>query len=116
MGPNVVFFAWNRSIPGRERLSAEHFDDFVQYLATQKQKGSIQSFDVVLLGPHGGDMNGFFLLRGDAPKLDTLQSTPEWITHMIRAETHLTGCGAVRGHTGDLVGEVMGIWKKQIPA
>ena len=32
MGFNTVFFGWNRSIPGRERLSGAHFEDFVGYL------------------------------------------------------------------------------------
>ena len=30
MSSNVIFFGWNRSIPGRERLSAEHFGEFGQ--------------------------------------------------------------------------------------
>jgi hypothetical protein len=29
MNSNVIFFGWNRSIPGRERLSAAHFSEFV---------------------------------------------------------------------------------------
>ena len=28
MRPNVIFFGWNRPIPGRERMSAEHFQQF----------------------------------------------------------------------------------------
>jgi hypothetical protein len=116
MGANVVFFAWNRSIPGRERLSAEHFQEFVQYLQSLQQKGTIQSFDTVFLNAHGGDMNGFFLIRGETAKLDALVSGPEWETHMTRAALHLQGSGAVRGVTGDLVMERMNLWTKNIPA
>jgi hypothetical protein len=29
---NVLFFGWNRPIPGREKISAEHFQEFVQYM------------------------------------------------------------------------------------
>ena len=32
MRSNTIFFGWNRSIPGWERTSAEHFQEFVQYL------------------------------------------------------------------------------------
>jgi hypothetical protein len=38
MSTNVVFFAWNRSIPGRERISAEHFQQFSQYVAGLQQR------------------------------------------------------------------------------
>lgn len=37
MSSNALFFAWNRSIPGRERLSADHFSQMVQYLIGQQQ-------------------------------------------------------------------------------
>ena len=32
MASNVLLFGWNRSLPGREKLSAEHFADITQYL------------------------------------------------------------------------------------
>lgn len=116
MSSNVVFFAWNRSIPGRERLSAEHFEKFVQYLGGLQQQGTIESFDTVFLDPHGGDMNGFFLIRGETATLDALLSTTEWVTHMTRAMMHLEGSGAVRGVTGELIMERMGLWTTTIPA
>jgi hypothetical protein len=115
MGSNAIFFAWNRSLPGRERISGEHFQEFSQYLNGLQKKGEISSFEAVFLNPHGGDMNGFFLIRGDSSKLDTLVSTKEWETHMIRAVHHLQGAGAVRAQTGDLIAGRMSIWTENIP-
>ena len=116
MGSNVVLFGWNRSIPGRERLSAEHFTQFVAYLTGPQQKGSIQSFDTVFLDPHGGDLNGFFLIRGEPAKLDALMSTSEWVIHMTRALLHSEGSGAVRGLTGELIAGRMDLWSKLLPS
>ncbi len=115
MSSNALFFAWNRSIPGRERLSADHFSQMVQYLIGQQQNGSIQSFETVLLDSHGGDMNGFFLIRGESAKLDALVSSTEWVTHMTRALLHLEGSGAVRGVTGESIATRMELWSKSIP-
>ena len=115
MGSNIVFFAWNRSIPGREHTSAEHFDEFVSYLGGLQQSSVIQSFDVAILDSHGGDMNGFFLIRGDEGKLDALMATAEWTEHMTRASLHLDGSGAVRGVTGDSVAGRMELWNKILP-
>ena len=67
MGSSVIVFGWNRSIPGREKVSAGHFDEFVKYLTELQQKGTIQVFDVIFLDAHGGDLNGFALIRGGAP-------------------------------------------------
>ena len=43
MGSSVILFGWNRPIPGREKLSAGHFDEFVQYLGGLQKKGGIHA-------------------------------------------------------------------------
>ena len=116
MGSNVMLFGWNRSVPGREKVSAQHFEEFVKYLGAQQQKGAIQTFDVVFLDPHGGDLNGFFLIKGDSAKLDALVSRTEWITHITRAALHLDGSGAIRGLTGDEIRGRMALWTSLIPS
>ena len=115
MSTNVVMFAWNRSIPGRERISAEHFGEFMQYLGGLQAKGSIQAFDPVFLDAHGGDMNGFFLIRGDTAKLQEVLASEAWVTHVTRGTLHLESCGVVRGVTGDLLMQRMALWTKLLP-
>ncbi|MDA1314061.1 MAG: hypothetical protein O2968_12045 [Acidobacteria bacterium] len=114
MSTNAIHFGWNRTVPGREGTSAAHFEEFVQYLGGLQQQGSIMSFEVVLLNPHGGDLNGFFLIRGDGAKLTELVQSDEWLTHMMRAALHLEGSGAVMGATGDAVMERMKLWSSLI--
>jgi hypothetical protein len=80
-----------------------------------QQKGAIQSFDTVLLDSHGGDLNGFFLIRADPARLDSLIGSVEWETHMTRALLHLEGSGAVRGVSGELIAARMDLWSKTIP-
>ena len=115
MSSNAIFFGWNRSIPGRERLSAQHFQEFVAYLGGLRQQGTIESFDVVFLNAHGGDMNGFFLIRGESGKLSELVGSTDWVTHMVRAALHLEGPGAVLGVTGEAIAERMNLWTSLIP-
>jgi len=116
MSSNVVLFGWDRPIPGREGLSAAHFQEFVQYLGGLQQTGAIQSFEAVFLDPHGGDLNGFFLIRGEPAKLDAVMASDAWLTHLTRGGLHLEGLGAIRGATGELVMERMALWSKLIPA
>jgi hypothetical protein len=115
MSSNAIFFGWNRSIPGREGLSAEHFNEFMRYLGGLQQAGAIESFEPVLLAIHGGDLNGFFLIRGGNAQLDALTASPEWVAHTLRAGFHLEAAGVVRAATGKLVLERMGQWADSIP-
>jgi hypothetical protein len=116
MNTSVILFGWNRSIPGREKVSAAHFDEFVKFLGGLQQKGTISAFDAVFLDPHGGDLNGFFLIKGASAKLDSLMSSDEWVTHITRASLHLDISGAIRGVTGDEIMKRMAIWTSAIPA
>jgi len=45
MSSNVLFFGWNRSVPGRERMSAEHFQSFGEYLTAQQRRRLIEKAD-----------------------------------------------------------------------
>ena len=66
--------------------------------------------------PHGGDLNGFFLIRGEPAKLDAVIASDAWSTHITRGGMHLEGVGVTRGATGELVMERMALWSKLIPA
>src|SRR5512133_230889 len=107
MKSNVILFGWNRSLPGREKQSAEHFTDITRYFEELRSKGVLASWEPVFLQPHGGDLNGFFLLRGDAQKIDELVATETWLSHSMRAGLHLQGHGVIRGYSGQAVSEVM---------
>lgn len=115
MSDNVIVFGWNRSLPGREMVSAQHFQEFTEYLGTQQRNGLIESFEPVFLEPHGGTLNGLFLIRGEAEKLSQLTGSADWRRHQTRAILHLDGALAVRGFTGAAVAEQMEQWIKEIP-
>ena len=115
MGDSVIFFGWNRSVPGREQISAAHFQEFLGYLGGLQEEGTIDSFETVFLGVHGGDLNGFFLIRGEITSLDEVVGSEAWLVHMTRAGHHLEGAGAVRGSTGAAVMDLMQIWIENIP-
>lgn len=115
MSSNAIFFAWNRSLPGREAISSEHFNEFVAYLGALQKAGSIQSFEPVFLNAHGGDMNGFFLIRGVSDNLDTVMESDDWERHMGRAGMHLDSPGAIRAVTGEALMKRMELWRSLIP-
>jgi hypothetical protein len=64
----------------REKLSAVHFQEFVQYLSGLQQNGVIQAFEPLFLKVHGGNLSGFVVIRAEMSKLDALVATKEWET------------------------------------
>jgi len=116
MGTNVVFMGWDRPIPGREPVATALFQEFLQYLGGQQQAGAIQSFEPVFLNAHGGDLNGFALIRGESGKLDALLSSEAWETYMIRANLLMDGFGVLRGVTGELLLKQMEAFIRFAPA
>ena len=115
MSSNVIFMGWDRPVPGREAMSAEHFQEVMQYLGGLQGAGTIESFQPVLLNSHGGDLNGFILIQGESAKLSALQATEEWVAHVTRGAFHLEGLGIVRGVTGEALMEQMALWTSLIP-
>ena len=112
---NTVFFGWNRAIPGREGMAAELFAHSMNYYSQLKASGQIESFEPVFLQRHGGDLNGFFLIKGEHAKLDVVTNSDEWLDLTMRAEQYLTGVGILQGYTGAVIGEAMQRWVKTIP-
>jgi hypothetical protein len=68
--------------PGRRARSSIARPPAARGRSGLQKKGTIKSFDTVFLDPHGGDLNGFLLMRGEPSQLDGLMSSPEWIAHV----------------------------------
>jgi hypothetical protein len=115
MSYNAVFMGWNRAIPGREAAAGQLFTEVVQYLAGLQGAGQIDSFEPVMLTPHGGDLNGFILIRGSAEKLGAMMVSSEWASFNTRGSLLLDGPGSVTAATGDLLMDWMKAWTENIP-
>ncbi|MCC7385769.1 MAG: hypothetical protein IT384_28225 [Deltaproteobacteria bacterium] len=114
MADSVVFVGWNRPKAGREKHANELFNSFLNYLGKQQQAGVVESFEPVLLNPHGGDMNGFVLVRGSRDKLNQLTGTDEWYNIITDCNVAVDNFGQVMGWTGTGVNKMMGIWQNTI--
>jgi len=113
---NLVLFGWNRSIPGREGMAAELFAHTMSFFEKLKSSNALESYEPVFLTRHGGDLNGFFLLKGTHLQLDTMLSSDEFVDINMRAEQYLEGVGVITGFTGNVVGDLMQRWVKTIPS
>lgn len=115
MSANTIFYGWKRSLPGREQMSASHFEEFMRYLTGLQQEGVIESFEPVFLDPSGAGMDGFMLIRLEAGKTSQLLDRSDFSEHIIRSMLHLEEPVLCRGVTGAMLQERMTTWVANIP-
>lgn len=114
MANAAIMIGWQRAYVGREQTSMKGFGEFIGYLTGLQREKRIDNFEPVFLRPHGGDLNGFILIRGDAAKLAELRATEQWKDWEIWGAYNLQGFGSNDCIIGDAVGETMGRWAKVI--
>jgi hypothetical protein len=101
MADTVMFVGWNRPVVGREGKAVELFNSFLAFMGKQQQQNVIESFEPVFLQGHGGDLNGFVLIRGDKLKLATLRTTNEWLDLYTQISINTENFGVIDGWVGE---------------
>lgn len=114
MANSALFMGWNRAVAGREQQAMDLFMKSMEYYGQLQNDGKIESFEPVVLSAHGGELNGFVLIRGDADKLDAIRRDETFISYATEANFCLVGFGLIRGYIGDSITEMFSLWAKHI--
>jgi hypothetical protein len=101
---NALFIGWGGVVRGRETHSLQVFQESIEYYGRLQQEGRIERFDVVLLAPHGGDLNGFAVLHGDQQALAEIRFSDEFERLLVRAGSIIEQPGVVPAYTGEALG------------
>ncbi len=112
MAKGGLFIGWGPAARGREQMALALFQEVMQYYARLQQQGEIESFEPVQLEPHGGDLQGFVLLRGDTEKLARLRVSPEFVTLTARATLALDNIGVTSAYLGEGLEQLFGEYGK----
>lgn len=108
MAGEALFLGWGPVVRGREQKALAVFQETIEYYGRLQQEGRIDSFEPVLIAPHGGDLGGFVLLRGERGKLDEVRSSDEFERAVTRAATIVENVGVINAFTGESLGQTMG--------
>jgi hypothetical protein len=107
MADSGLFIGFGLPVRGRERQAIAVFNEAFEYYSRLQQEGQIESFEPVLLEPHGGDIGGFFLLRGDQDQLAGLRGSEEFARQTARAQLIADNIGVVGVALGErLIGQM----------
>jgi hypothetical protein len=108
MADEALFIGWGDIVRGRETRALDVFNESLQYYAKLQQDGIVESFDAWFLAPHGGDLAGFILLRGERERLDEVQRSADFELLTSRAGMVVDRIGIVHAYTGDALGRLVG--------
>jgi hypothetical protein len=111
-----LFIGWGAVARGRETEAVDLFNEILGYYGRLQEEGEIESFEPVFLEPHGGDLIGFVLIRGDAEKLAAIRVSDEFTRYAIRAGLVVDSFGVVGADLAGRLQEQMAFYVEQIGA
>ena len=112
MADQVLFLGWNRVVAGREKQALQLWRKSMEYYDGLQSGGQIESFEPVILSAHGGDLNGFIMIRGDAEKLAKVRADNVFGDLATEADYCLDKFGIVAGFIGNSLMDQMSRWSK----
>lgn len=101
MANSALVIGWGPAVRGREMKALQVFNEAIQYYTRLQQQGEIDSFEPVALEPHGGDLGGFLLIRGDQEKLNRLRSSEDFVRLNNRAQLVVENLGVIGAFIGE---------------
>jgi hypothetical protein len=109
-----LFIGWGEVVRGREERALEVFNETMQFYGQLQQDGRIESFEPCLLEPHGGDLQGFVLLRGSQEQIDAIHSDDEFQRQLTRANFIVDNLGVIQAALGEELGRQMSLYEAQV--
>jgi hypothetical protein len=107
MAKACLLIGWDRPHAGMYKEGMGALMESRAIVKNWQKAGWFESYELIGLTPHGGDLNGFILLKGERAKLDELRRTDEFEGFTMRLGTLLSKLGIVPGVTEAGVDAVM---------
>ena len=114
MADAALFIGWGQVVRGREKRAVQVFNETVEYWGGLQGDGKIEDFEVVLLTPHGGDLQGFGLLRGSEDQISALRADEEFQRRVVRADQIVDSQGVVDAAIGEGIARGMAQYQGEI--
>jgi GNAT superfamily N-acetyltransferase len=114
MADAALFIGFGRPARARERQALQVFAEARQFVGELEDSGEIESSEVVLLQPHGGDLSGFMLIRGSRDQMDALTRHDTFLRLTARATVVVDSFGVVPAYVGDGLGRWLDTYAAQV--
>jgi hypothetical protein len=108
MADFALFVGWGEVVTGREQQAARVFGETMEYFGRLQQQGEIVGVEPFFLEPHGGDLGGFFLVRGERDALSRVRTSEDFGRVILRAGMVVHRMGVVGATTGEELARQLG--------
>ncbi len=105
-----LFIGFGFPARGREAAATKVFQETMAYFGGLQASGEIERTEVALLDPHGGDLGGFILVRGEREALGKLRRSDEFQRLVARAGYTTDGVGVVNALLDGEAARWLGEW------
>jgi hypothetical protein len=109
-----LFIGWGQVVRGREDRALDVFNETIELYGQMESDGRIESFEVCLLQPHGGELGGFELIRGSEEQIDALRRSEDFERINTKASLIVDDLGIVDMLIGEGLGRAMAIYQEEI--
>jgi hypothetical protein len=114
MADRIIMITWGANVAGREERGLEVFNEAVGLYGRKQQEGRIDGFDVALLGPNGGGIEGFMCIRGSAEQLAALKEEEDYQRVMIDASLIVKDLCICDGYANEGIAPQMAMYQEAI--
>ncbi len=114
MAEAALFLGFGQAARAREPQALDLFDAGLRYFAALQEQGEIESFEPVVLAPHGGDLRGFVLVRGERAALNRLRRHEEFRRLTARASLVVDNFGVVSAYVGEGLQAQLAVFQSQV--
>jgi hypothetical protein len=101
LADSALFIGWGPVVPGREKQAFQVFSEGIQYWSRLQQQGEIESFEPLAFEPHGGELLGCCIIRGEREQLNRLRYSADWLRLNNRAGACVENLGVVMAFGGE---------------
>lgn len=114
MADRVLFIGWSQTVRGREQRALEVFNEAISLYGSMEQDSRIERFDVCLLEPHGGGLDGFISLYGTEDQIAAVRADDDFQRSLVAANLVVDDLGVVAGWVDDGVPHQMAMFQEAI--
>jgi hypothetical protein len=106
----ALFIGFGLPVRGREQKATDVFGEAMALFGEAQSRGELEGVEAFFLEPHGGDLGGFMLLRGDREQIARIHQSDEFHRITTRAQLITDGFGVVYAVTGAELEKQMGVF------
>ena len=103
----ALFIRWGATATGREKKAIDLFGESLRFLSGLVAEGRVASVEPFFVEPHGGDLEGFWIVRGDREELDSIRSSDDFQRLSVRAQAVVQDFGVINAITGEQLNKHM---------